>query len=210
MTYRLFAVSMTIATTLALTAPATAHAQSYCEEQFKSDESQVDCYNIDPELVPPVVVAPPAPKPDPLQARLIRYARLAMRHKLTGLASYYSASLDGTLTANGERYHAHKLSAAHLTLPLGSWVEITSRATGRKIRLRVNDRGPYVSKFVIDLSEAAARALGVDRAEDRRVDIKLIALPGEDPLPEAVLASAAAGGGTAVADAKATLTTAEK
>jgi rare lipoprotein A len=157
------------------------------------------------------------PKPDAFQTRLLKYARLALRHKLTGLASYYSASLDGTLTANGERYRAKRLTAAHLTLPLGCWVEVKSRATGRSIRLRVNDRGPYVSKFVIDLSEAAARALGVDRAEDRRVDIRIIALPGEDPLPEDALLAAntpksGGGGGTAVADAKPTaaITTEEK
>ena len=60
------------------------------------------------------------------------------------------------MTANGERYHKKKFSAAHLTLPLGTWVEITSKATGKRIRLRVNDRGPYVHKFVIDLSRSAA------------------------------------------------------
>jgi rare lipoprotein A len=63
---------------------------------------------------------------------------------------------------------------------------VTSRATGRKIRLRVNDRGPYVRKFVLDLSQAAARVLGVDIAADRRVDIRVIAMPGEEPLPETV------------------------
>ena len=61
------------------------------------------------------------------------------------------------------------------------------RATGRKLRLRVNDRGPYVNKFVIDLSQAAARYLGVDVAEDRSVLIRIIALPGEVPLPQDVI-----------------------
>ena len=63
-------------------------------------------------------------------------------------------------------------------------MEITARATGRKIRCRVNDRGPYAKKFILDLSQAAARALGVDVAEERHVDIHIIALPGEEPLPE--------------------------
>ena len=54
--------------------------------------------------------------------------------------------------------------------------------------MRVNDRGPYVKKFAIDLSQAAARFLGVDIAEDRHVDIRIIALPGEEPLPEDVIA----------------------
>ena len=124
---------------------------------------------------------------DPMVQRLARYTAAESRHRLTGLASYYSNSLDGTLTSNGERYHKKKLSAAHLTLPLGSWVEITSRATGKRIRLRVNDRGPY-SKFVIDLSRRAARALGVDVAEDRSVIIRIIALPGDAPLPDDIIA----------------------
>ncbi len=84
-------------------------------------------------------------------------------------------------------YRNKKLSAAHLTLPLGCWVEVKSRTTGKKLRLRVNDRGPYVNKFVIDLSRLAARALGVDIAEDRTVTIRIIAMPGEDLLPEEAL-----------------------
>ena len=83
------------------------------------------------------------------------------------------------------------MTAAHLTLPLGTWVELKARATGKIIRVRVNDRGPYVKKFAIDLSRAAARALGVDVAEDRWVEMRIIALPGEDPLPASVLTAAA-------------------
>ena len=127
--------------------------------------------------------APAFEPPEPFHERLLKYAELASKHRLAGLASYYSTSLDGTLTANGERYRHTRMTAAHLTLPLGCWVELTSRATGKTIRVRVNDRGPYVKKFAIDLSQSAARALGVDRAEDRWVDIRIVALPGEEPLP---------------------------
>ena len=144
-----------------------AHAQSFlCEDQYKLDDSLMACYKL----------------------RLLKYAALAVKHRLGGLASYYSTSLEGSLTANGERYRHEQLTAAHLTLPLGCWVELSSRATGKSIRVRVNDRGPYVKKFAIDLSQSAARALGVDRAEDRWVDIRIVALPGEEPLPDEVLA----------------------
>jgi rare lipoprotein A len=165
-----------------------AHAQSFlCEETFKLDASAQQRH-VGPAPTPTATPArTPEPDPDPLKLRLLKYAAVAVKHRLAGLASYYSTSLDGTLTANGERYHNKEMSAAHLTLPLGSWVEITSRATGRKLRLRVNDRGPYVNKFAIDLSQAAARFLGVDVAEDRYVMIRIIGLPGEDPLPEDVL-----------------------
>jgi rare lipoprotein A len=184
-----------------LTLAQAAHAQSFlCEESFKLDDATMQTYRFGPPLLPPAPIA--QPEPDPFQLRLEKYATVAVKHRLTGLASYYSTSLDGTLTANGERYHNKKMSAAHLTLPLGSWVEVTSRATGRKLRLRVNDRGPYVNKFVIDLSQAAARYLGVDVAEDRSVLIRIIGLPGEDPLPQDVIDSPKA----TVLDETATLT----
>jgi len=178
-----------VAAALALAQPA--HAQSFlCEETFKLDDASMQPYRVGPSLPPPAPA--PQPDPDPLKLRMLKYSALAVKHRLAGLASYYSTSLDGTLTANGERYHNKKMSAAHLTLPLGSWVEVTARATGRKLRLRVNDRGPYVNKFAIDLSQAAAHFLGVDIADDRYVMIRIIGLPGEDPLPEEVLDGAKA------------------
>jgi rare lipoprotein A len=162
-----------------------AQAQSFlCEGNFQLDDASMQSYRLGPTLPPPAPTV--QPDPDPLKLRILKYAALEVKHRLNGLASYYSTSLDGSLTANGERYHNKNMSAAHLTLPLGSWVEVKSRATGRKLRLRVNDRGPYVNKFVIDLSQAAARYLGVDVADDRSVQIRIIALPGEDPLPEDV------------------------
>jgi rare lipoprotein A len=119
-----------------------------------------------------------------LLKRVLRYTQLGLKHRVEGLASYYSSFFDGRKTANGETFRNGKYSAAHLTLPLGTWIEVKSRATGRKLRMRVNDRGPYVKKFCLDLSQAAAEYLGVDRAKDRHVEIRIIALPGEEPLPE--------------------------
>ena len=112
------------------------------------------------------------------------YAYLSERHKLVGTASYYSGFFEGRKTANGEIFKHDRYTAAHLTLPLGTWVEVVSMATGRRLRLRVNDRGPYSGGFVLDLSRSAARFLGVDRARDRRVTIRILALPGEKPPPE--------------------------
>lgn len=177
-------LGMALAGALAL-APKIADAQSVgCEKSIKLDDSLMACYRYGPDLPPPPAPKVAEPKPSPFQLRALKYAALALKHKLAGLASYYSASLDGTLTATGEIFHNRQFTAAHLTLPLGTWVEVTSRATGKKIRVLVNDRGPYVKKFTIDLSRAAAKALGVDVAEDRYVDIRVVALPGEQPLPE--------------------------
>lgn len=79
----------------------------------------------------------------------------------SGLASYYGANLHGRPTANGERFDKDAFTAAHRTLPIGSCVLVTSVATGRTVKVRINDRGPFVKNRVIDLSEAAARALGL-------------------------------------------------
>ena len=120
----------------------------------------------------------------PLLQRAFRYTQLALKHRVEGLASYYSSFFDGRKTANGEVFRNGEYSAAHLTLPLGTWIEVKARATGKTLRLRVNDRGPYVKKFCLDLSQAAAHYLGVDTAPDRHVEFRIIALPGEEPIPE--------------------------
>ena len=142
----------------------------------------VDCESVSEH--PPLSDQPVIYEPDTALDILSLYAWIESQHRLTGLASYYSDSLDGTLTSTpGERYHKRQLTAAHLTLPLGTVVEVTSRATGKRVRLLVNDRGPYVKKFCLDLSHAAAHAIGVDKADDRSVTIRIIKLPGQPQLP---------------------------
>ncbi len=178
---RQLGIATILLATLALAHPA--QTQTYgCEDHLKTGPRApiAGASSATASLVAPA----PEPESDPLELRALKYAALATKHKLAGLACYYSRSLDGTRTATGEIFRNRQLTAAHLTLPLGTWIEVTARATGKKIRCRVNDRGPYGKKFVLDLSQAAARALGVDRAEDRYVEIRVIALPGEQPLPQ--------------------------
>lgn len=83
-----------------------------------------------------------------------------------GLASYYGPGLAGNLTANGERFDPHKLTAAHRKLPFGTCVRVKNLANGLEVHVRINDRGPYAGKRIIDLSKAAALKLGM---EDRGV-----------------------------------------
>ena len=78
-----------------------------------------------------------------------------------GYASWYGAEFAGRATANGEVFNPAHFSAAHKTLPLPSYVEVTSLENGRTILVRVNDRGPMDNRRLIDLSEAAARQLGI-------------------------------------------------
>ena len=87
----------------------------------------------------------------------------------TGLASYYGAELSGNRTASGERFDRHALTAAHLTLPLGTRLRVVNVGNGREVWVRINDRGPKAGPYIIDVSEAAAERLGMRRAGRARV-----------------------------------------
>jgi rare lipoprotein A len=90
----------------------------------------------------------------------------------TGRASWYGRGFHGRRTASGERYDMHALTAAHRTLPLGSYVRVTNPATSRSVVVRINDRGPYARGRVIDLSMAAATLLDMRHAGTARVQIE--------------------------------------
>jgi rare lipoprotein A len=78
-----------------------------------------------------------------------------------GVASWYGPRFHGRRTASGERFDQHALTAAHRTLPFGTIVRVQSLVNGRTVDVRVNDRGPFLRKRVIDLSRGAAEALGL-------------------------------------------------
>lgn len=78
-----------------------------------------------------------------------------------GTASWYGEPFHGRKTASGEVYDMHQMTAAHKTLPLGTRLKVYNKSNGRTVDVRVNDRGPFVAGRVIDLSHAAAKALGV-------------------------------------------------
>jgi rare lipoprotein A len=92
----------------------------------------------------------------------------------TGLASWYGEAFDGQATANGEIYDLNALTAAHKTLPLPSIVEVTNLRNGRSLRLRVNDRGPYVERRIIDVSRRASQLLGFETAGTTPVRVKIL------------------------------------
>jgi len=78
-----------------------------------------------------------------------------------GLASYYGPGFHGRKTASGEIFDKTDLTAAHRKLRFGTCVHVTSIATGKSVKVRVNDRGPYSGHRIIDLSEEAARRIGL-------------------------------------------------
>ncbi|MEF2145994.1 MAG: septal ring lytic transglycosylase RlpA family protein [Desulfovibrionaceae bacterium] len=103
-----------------------------------------------------------APKTEPYTVFGKRYYPLqsAAGYNTVGIASWYGRDFHGKPTASGDIYDMHELTAAHKTLPLGTVVQVTNLNNGRRVDLLVNDRGPFVGERVIDLSYAAARALG--------------------------------------------------
>lgn len=77
-----------------------------------------------------------------------------------GLASWYGREFAGLPTASGETFEPSRISAAHRTLPLGTVVDVTNERNGRTVRVRINDRGPFVAGRIVDLSRAAAEEIG--------------------------------------------------
>jgi rare lipoprotein A len=89
-----------------------------------------------------------------------------------GIASWYGPRFQGRRTANGERFNTNELTAAHKSLPFGTRVRVKSLVDGKEVVVRINDRGPYIKGRIIDLSHAAAKAiglLGVKRVEIARL-----------------------------------------
>ena len=95
-------------------------------------------------------------------------------YEAVGVASWYGDQFNGRRTANGEVFDKTRLSAAHTTLPMPSLVEVKNLENGRKITVRVNDRGPFVDDRLIDLSHAAARELGFENQGLARVKIRYV------------------------------------
>lgn len=95
-----------------------------------------------------------------------------------GIASWYGPGFHGRKTANGETYDMHQLTAAHRTLPLGSVVQVRSLTNGRTVTVRINDRGPFVRNRILDLSQAAAQALGMEGKGTDQVEIRVVAYRG--------------------------------
>ena len=91
-----------------------------------------------------------------------------------GVASWYGDDFHGRQTASGEVYDMFEMTAAHLMLPLGTVIKVTNLLNGRSVRVRVNDRGPYVKGRILDLSYAAAKRLGMLGAGTTRVRIEII------------------------------------
>ena len=120
---------------------------------------------------------------------------LAVGQTQRGIASYYAKNWTGRRTANGDRLHHDSMTCAHLKYPFGTRLKVTNPANGKTVIVRVNDRGPYAKKRIIDLSWGAAKALGILNqgiamvvVEKMRDDIVVPLKPDDEdaplPIPE--------------------------
>jgi peptidoglycan lytic transglycosylase len=126
-----------------------------------------------------------APPPDsPAEVRTVppgpdREATLPnARDVQVGYATWYGRAFAGHRTASGERFDPGKMTAAHRTLPFGTWVEVTRVDNGKSVRVRVTDRGPWGHEDrVIDLSQAAAAKIGLTKVGMTRVEVRVVPAP---------------------------------
>lgn len=102
-----------------------------------------------------------------------------------GIASWYGPDFHRQPTSSGETYDMYAMTAAHKTLPLPTWVEVTNLANGKRVIVKVNDRGPFVGDRVIDLSYSAAQAIDMIRDGTARVEVRALGTPPADMAPAA-------------------------
>jgi rare lipoprotein A len=107
-----------------------------------------------------------------------------------GVASWYGRDFHGLATSSGETYNMNAMTAAHTTLPLPTWVEVTNLVNGKRVVVKVNDRGPFVDNRLIDLSYAAATQLDMVGTGTTRVEVRAIPPPSRDAQRSATVAAA--------------------
>ncbi|MGV7227599.1 MAG: septal ring lytic transglycosylase RlpA family protein [Nitrospirales bacterium] len=99
------------------------------------------------------------------------------KHSQLGMASWYGPSFHGKPSASGEPYDMWALTAAHRTLPFGTWVQVTKVETGKRVTVRINDRGPFIKGRIIDLSYGAARELAMIGEGTADVSLAIVSPP---------------------------------
>jgi rare lipoprotein A len=131
-----------------------------------------------------VIHEPPAPQPLPGYPKPYKvYGRWyqplpdSKGFRQRGIASWYGEDFHGKKTSSGEAYDMYALTAAHKTLPLGTYVRVHNLENNRQVELRINDRGPFVRSRIIDLSYAAAKEIGIVESGTASVEVVALATP---------------------------------
>jgi len=123
---------------------------------------------------PNISEAKPAPSSSAQVQPVVRHQVGKTKPFQVGTASWYGERFEGKTTASGEPYEMYDMTAAHLTLPIGSFVKVTNLRNGKAVVVRVNDRGPIVPGRIIDLSYGAAQALQFRHRGLQRVRLDLV------------------------------------
>jgi len=121
-----------------------------------------------------------------------------------GTASWYGSKFHGRRTSSCEPYDMHLATAAHKTLPLPSYAEVTNLENGKKVIVKINDRGPFKDDRLIDLSYGAALRLGIAETGTARVDVRVIEAPGDTPTTTYTLADTSPASSAPARDAEGT------
>jgi len=121
----------------------------------------------------------PEAKPYKVLGKWYQPRRNSYGFRQTGLASWYGKDFHGKKTANGEIYDMYAITAAHKTLPFNTYVDVNNLENGRTLKVRINDRGPFVRGRIIDLSYTAADKLGIVGPGTARVEIVALGMASE-------------------------------
>ena len=151
-------VSVIVAVTALLAACASAGATNAPTRLAEGSRPSRSAPSSAPVVTDPAPIVSGTMRPYQIRGRWYRPEEQPT-YDVVGLASWYGDQFNGRPTATGERFDMHALTAAHKTLPLPGLVEVTNLANGRRVVLRVNDRGPFVDDRILDLSRGAAEAL---------------------------------------------------
>jgi rare lipoprotein A len=147
---------------------------------FSQDQDSAPAVSMDWDKIPDAV-----PRNEPLSERgnpesyAVNGRRYVVDRNVTGfkqrgIASWYGTKFHGRLTSSGDVYDMYKMTAAHKTLPLPSYVKVTNLRNQKQVIVKVNDRGPFVDNRIIDLSYAAAKKLGITRHGTANVEIEVV------------------------------------
>ncbi|MCU5774125.1 endolytic peptidoglycan transglycosylase RlpA [Erwiniaceae bacterium BAC15a-03b] len=163
------------AASLLLAACTTEQQQSPAPQQPAYNGPVVEIGGVEPRYEP---INPGTSQDYAVNGKTYRIVKDPSNFSETGLAAWYGDEAGGNQTAIGETFDPNALTAAHPTLPLPSYVRVTNIANGRQIVVRVNDRGPYTSGRIIDLSRAAGERLNISNNTKVRVDYIKVAPDG--------------------------------
>ena len=135
------------------------------------------CASSTPRSQPPPSGKPGYPKPYKVLGKWYQPLPHSEGFRQGGIASWYGRDFHGKKTSNGEIYNMYAMTAAHKTLPLGTYVEVRNRENSRSVVVRINDRGPFVRGRIIDLSYTAARDIGIVGPGTARVEVVALGRP---------------------------------